>query len=242
MATLQNVMSQVQAPTEEVWEEVFGYESKPKYSDDNAYATIIKKVMSAITGLTLSGEMNSQYIEFVMDRYQDGIDLSNKAINICYKISGTEQGNVERPINVFRNKNQIKFGWIVPYEITKNVCTIELGVYCAGKEYEKDYIWKSRPSSYSIEEGFVCANIIEPPQEIGWFDKLIIRVNETDNKVAELNKKVDNAISSVTADWEVADIRIGADGKTYDTAGNAVRGQINQVKTIIENHQNYWEE
>lgn len=139
MATLQNVMSQIKTPSEDISEEVIGYESKPRYSDDDACTTIINKTMSTITGVTLSGEINSQYITFLMDRFQDGIDLSDKTINICYKISNSENGNVVKPINVYRTNSQIKFGWVLPYEITKEPCTIELGIFCLGTEYGKDY-------------------------------------------------------------------------------------------------------
>lgn len=57
-------------------------------------------------------------------------------------------------------------------------------------------------------------------------------------KTADLTQRVDNLVGSVSAgstslDAEVIDIRAGADGKTYASAGEAVRTQLGSVFQII---------
>ena len=54
---------------------------------------------------------------------------------------------------------------------------------------------------------------------------------------------------STTGDAELADMRVGADGKEYDTAGEAVRGQVGELKEVVENglknftvSENLWDE
>ena len=65
-----------------------------------------------------------------------------------------------------------------------------------------------------------------------FFEKLLPdgireRLSVLDSRVNNLATLKDG---STTGDAELADIRVGADGSAYDTAGEAVRGQINGVK------------
>ena len=62
------------------------------------------------------------------------------------------------------------------------------------------------------------------------------RLSEKANKsqVNTLQSQINNAISSVTSgDTEVTDIRIKADGTTAETAGEAVRDQVEDLQTQI---------
>ena len=49
-----------------------------------------------------------------------------------------------------------------------------------------------------------------------------------------MESRIDTAISAVTTDTEVTDIRVGADGTIYQTAGTAVRSQVTDLKSAID--------
>lgn len=53
------------------------------------------------------------------------------------------------------------------------------------------------------------------------------------SSVDTLQAQINNAISSVSSDTELTDIRIKADGTTAATAGEAVRNQVEDLQTQI---------
>lgn len=61
--------------------------------------------------------------------------------------------------------------------------------------------------------------------------------SELQGKVATLTSRVDNIIAlpdgSTTADAELTDIRVGAIGETYPTAGDSVRGQVDNLNKSV---------
>ena len=54
-----------------------------------------------------------------------------------------------------------------------------------------------------------------------------------------INGRFNSAISAVAGSTEVTDIRVGADGKTYSTAGESVRTQFNNVNSAIDKIRGY---
>lgn len=55
------------------------------------------------------------------------------------------------------------------------------------------------------------------------------------NLLAPVNTRIDNIISGVTVDSEVIDARLGADGVTYPSLGDAIRTQVSNLKDDINN-------
>lgn len=73
--------------------------------------------------------------------------------------------------------------------------------------------------------------------ELG-INTLSSRMSTAETDISVLDERVDNIIAlpdgSTTADAELTDIRTGANGKLYPSAGDAVRGQVSNLQTSID--------
>ena len=64
------------------------------------------------------------------------------------------------------------------------------------------------------------------------------RMTTAENDIDSLESQFTTVVSAVTTDTEVTNIRVGDDGVTYDTAGEAVRTQFANVKADIDDIKN----
>ena len=82
-----------------------------------------------------------------------------------------------------------------------------------------------------IAEGAPLVITSDPTEDV--YSQLLAAYGSANQAIAVERARINNAISAVTTDTEITDIRVGYDGKTYSTSGTATRSQTDGVvKTL----------
>jgi len=141
------------------------YGINENYSDPQVFIIGQEKAIPEITGqLLIAGENNAQSINFEMDRYYDGIDISDKQINILYS---APQGYADicHPINVKKGEDKIRFTWVVPAHAVMGAGELIFSVEFVGD----DYVLKTLSCILEIEDGMLGHELVSPPEDKEWY-------------------------------------------------------------------------
>lgn len=123
--------------------------------------------------------------------------------------------------------------------ISGNTITVKPPAYyfLRGKNYMQFQVSKSNEDLFSFLIEVWCAPNISQPEVIVAENPSL--VSQLISDVGLLSSQLDNLLSipsgslSTSADAALADIKVGWDGTTYDTPGDAVRGQIGSLSEDI---------
>ena len=125
--------------------------------------------------------------------------------------------------------------------ISGNTITIKPPAYyfLRGKNYMQLQVSKSNEDLFSFLIEIWCAPNISQPEVIVAENPSL--VSQLISDVGLLSAQLDNLLSipsgslSTSSDAALADIKIGYDGTTYNTPGDAVRGQVSSLSEDIKN-------
>lgn len=132
----------------------------------------------------------------------------------------------------------------VPFSSTGN-CTIpaevlayagRLNIYAKGVKSASGAVKSTTPLTVRILPGTPAVIVSDPSGTA--YGSMLAAYSRTADELAVERARIDNlakmTAGSTTGDAELADIRVGADGKTYGTAGGAVRGQISPIAKQVK--------
>lgn len=182
---------------EETYQRISKYLLSDDYSDDVGPIEVYGRTIGDVTEeISVSGEENSQYIQFIMPRYYDGIDLVDMTINIHYELSnGT--GSDDYPVNAYYSDEHIKFGWIIPQPAVASPGVIQFCIFAVGEKNGHYYIFKTETKQYNVKQGLnIGTGIIEPDEN--WYMEFVLRLEGiTDDLIAEAKEIVDEYAGQV---------------------------------------------
>lgn len=124
---------------------------------------------------------------------------------------------------------------IVPAEVMEKSCLLYVGI--RGVNSENNEVKTTSLVKLKILEGTPTGNSteVEPTPDV--YQQLLTAYGKTDNSISVERARIDNMSTlkegSTTADAELLDIRVKADGSTATSAGNAVREQVSELKSDL---------
>lgn len=120
-------------------------------SDQHSTATISEKVVDVSNiGTFVMGEHNSSMITFQIDRYYDGVDLSDKKIKIVYKNSnGIYESDDTEICNVKYSQKSLRFSWIVSSNVTQTSKFVAYVCFVSD-----DYLMKTENFTVLVKSSF----------------------------------------------------------------------------------------
>ena len=149
------------------------------------------KQIALITGQALvAGEKDSQYISFLMPRYWDGIDISDKSFNIEYALAGTYYGTSEA-VNAEMTTEQVRFGWIVP----ETACAISGTLLFVLKITSEGYTLKTQIAEHPVFKTIRVEDVVPEPTKEAWYRAFQTRV---DSAISEAETAVKTAQTTLT--------------------------------------------
>ena len=120
-------------------------------SDQHSTATISEKVVDVSNiGTFVMGEHNSSMITFQIERYYDGVDLSDKKIKIVYKNSnGIYESDDTEICNVKYSQKSLRFSWIVSSNVTQTSKFVAYVCFISD-----DYLMKTENFTVLVKSSF----------------------------------------------------------------------------------------
>lgn len=209
----------------EVYEYMDGYDHSNRYSDDMIFEVSKEdKSISVIRKqMLISGERNSQYIAFQMPRYYDGIDLSEKNIEVIY-ITETGISDINKVINVRRNEEYLLFGWVVPGGALQDPGTLSFCIEFAGDEY----VMKTMPVEVEVFDGMNGSDIMVEPTGQVWYMQI-------QNLCSETLEKAQNHETNAAASERNAQTYMQNAQNAYSQANLAKESIQGSTKQITDN-------
>lgn len=216
--------------SDETWTRLEKYETMEYFSESDVEINLDERTIGDVSGnVSTIGEDNSQYIQFIMDRYADGVDLTTMLIQVQYRLENGQE-SVSGPVNAYASESRIRFGWPISRIATQREQTIQFIVFCTGNRQDGEpYVLKTKPIKYKIEFTLGIGGTIIAPDE-DWFLQFENVMNEKMNQVASLTSSaIDSAAGAKESEQNAAQ-----SASTASTLAGQVQSNTAQAKASAD--------
>ena len=200
-------------------------------SDEHQIITIIdKEAIVENIGTIVSGDTNSCLLTFEINRFQDGIDLSDKKIRFNYRNSNGKFYDIA--VNVKYNDDVIRFSWLLPYSLTQPGGNVIASIDFYGSiEYGEQYSYKTKNFKLSVEKSLGVDDGYDES-----YNNWTIRI---ENDVEVIQKKISEIEKDIKAIYVPTKLSEMADDAEHRTVSDS---QIRAWNEVQKNAQSDWNE
>lgn len=200
-----------------------------KYYDDK-YSIVdeLKNIKLGEGQVNLTQEKNSQVIPFLMNRYYDGMDLTDMLISVYFVNKENKDG--ENPvINFEYSDTKIRFYWLLDDLPTAISGKLKIEIIARGyNEKGAEYLWRTRTNEeINILESLAGNGAIEPGQ--GW-NSYIELIN---NSVLQAQSAAEKAKNAAT---EAQQISADVDTKIENASSTIKEQVLEEISTTLLNY------
>lgn len=160
-------------------------------------------VPQALANIGVRNDNHAETVEFEMQRYFDGIDLSEHLLHIDFINAGSEADSylVE---TVTSTSEKINFIWNISNKVTKYKGTVKFALrFSTVSEEEKViYAWHSEIAQFNVLDGLsVTSSISEQYPDL--LQQWENRMKELDDKINNVSKEVNSKLLNTNSDFNI---------------------------------------
>lgn len=203
-----------------------------EYKDDAiSYIDKSKNITVDDSQINVTQEENSQFVKFELDRYYDGIDLTNMIFRFHFVNKNND--DAEDPVCNFEySENKIRFAWKLSKNATAVSGLVRFEIIAEGvNERGESYTWKTTPSGkFNIIESLSGSGRIQPSTD--WLTSFLIQVTE---QVAEAQNAAKQALNAAEQAESSANLALQAAADSQVTINEAKEELSAFVDESVEN-------
>lgn len=211
---------------EEQFTSVPGYQTS-EYKDSQIIIISNKEIGNLDQQISVSGESNSQYIMFEVNRFEDNIDLIDKLIQVHYEREDGVGDNCP-VVDVSASNLHMRFGWVIPPKAVEIDGILKIMPFIHGTTSSGNaYILKEIYAEYDVKEGLALSGGIEKPEE-DWYVQFL---NKMDNYVSDVKKLEYSAKTSASNASDSKQAAAASESKAQEYSDSA-KTYYEKTKTL----------
>lgn len=211
---------------EEQFTSVPGYQTS-EYKDSQIIIISNKEIGNLDQQISVSGESNSQYIMFEVNRFEDNIDLIDKLIQVHYEREDGVGDNCP-VVDVSASNLHMRFGWVIPPKAVEIDGILKIMPFIHGTTSSGNtYILKEIYAEYDVKEGLTLSGGIEKSEE-DWYVQFL---NKMDNYVSDVKKLEYSAKTSASNASDSKQAAAASESKAQEYSDSA-KTYYEKTKTL----------